>query len=807
VAKAFPSAEGFGTGSNGGEENIGGRGGDTHFVTTLSTSGAGSLRSAFEFVPSLITVDGVNYFCKYSHTSTPATRPPTNPPDQQGANWESKWEVNEDQTAGASGSDWVNDYDYTGCARMVVPRIGGFVELGGSKVTILYPYMTYAGQVAPGDGIMVKDSEIELDTHDVILRHLKSFPGTDEYPENVGGLSETYGLILFGDSGNYKYNITIDHCSFGFANDETFTVYANKWTDVTWQWCTISDPNEPGSGFGSLVGSGTTKAIDTIHDISMHHNAWISCQSRSPQIEIDHVNPYFTRPYSLRCDFRNNVVYMWRGNNNSSFARQFGSDGGNGLSHWNAFVAADFEGEGAKATLTQANFVKNWSFGGKRSNQPPYGTNTDSFHFNENCKVYCGENMGPATTVFLENDGQDWTVTVDGSNNVTVDFQSAHGLTTDYYLYTNDEWDDNTFMNGLYDLQIASTTTNTITFSLAGQGSQTETTESTAAADFRAMKPASGFSGNEPRLHTKLYEGHSPSPSTLPYDSYTTTDYEAAEAFTAPAITETDVTALFGTVCGPTGAGAYLPVEDSLLARIKSDAINDNGDLPFWRVIEDYPSTLAIGDNLNTNTGGDWTVTVSSNVVTVTTSSDHGMTSAHATGGATASCIVTNGSWTVNSFMDDLSYVEILSVPSNTTFTFALVQGDQGATTETGTSANFWTALYSSQPDGIPDSWKDTHNIDPDTDYTGVLATSGYSHVDNWFNDVAGDTIDAGDYPLGTEPPVVTLAAEYNGTISVAFGVTPTVADPDIDALTVCIDVTGSLTATASGPATIKGGT
>lgn len=79
------------------------------------------------------------------------------------------------------------------------------------------------------------------------------------------------------------------------------------------------------------------------------------------------------------------------------------------------------------------------------------------------------------------------------------------------------------------------------------------------------------------------------------------------------------------------------------------------------------------------NEDGDWTIEVIDNVVTVETPAAHGL--------LTSDSINTSGDWTVNTFMADLVVVPILSVPSPTTFTFALEQADQGATVETSVTA------------------------------------------------------------------------------------------------------------------------
>lgn len=81
-----------------------------------------------------------------------------------------------------------------------------------------------------------------------------------------------------------------------------------------------------------------------------------------------------------------------------------------------------------------------------------------------------------------------------------------------------------------------------------------------------------------------------------------------------------------------------------------------------------------------TNTSQDWTVAVSSNVVTVDTISDHGWLPGYV--------FSTNGSWSANAFMASLSAKTVLTIPTTHSFTFALTQSNQGATTETNAAAN-----------------------------------------------------------------------------------------------------------------------
>jgi len=88
---------------------------------------------------------------------------------------------------------------------------------------------------------------------------------------------------------------------------------------------------------------------------------------------------------------------------------------------------------------------------------------------------------------------------------------------------------------------------------------------------------------------------------------------------------------------------------------------------------------LILRTKVDTNSSANWTVAVSGNVVTVTVPAGHGF--------ASNQKINTNASWTINTFMNSLTD-KTITVTGSTTFTFALTQGNQGATTETGTSAS-----------------------------------------------------------------------------------------------------------------------
>lgn len=55
-------------------------------------------------------------------------------------------------------------------SRTVVFDISGTITLD-DDLSIDDPYITIAGQTAPGDGIALRDGSLEIETHDVVIRY------------------------------------------------------------------------------------------------------------------------------------------------------------------------------------------------------------------------------------------------------------------------------------------------------------------------------------------------------------------------------------------------------------------------------------------------------------------------------------------------------------------------------------------------------------------------------------------------------------------------------------------------------------
>ncbi len=177
--------------------------------------------------------------------------------------------------------------------RIVIFRVAGLIDLD-TDLNINNPYITIAGQTAPGDGICIKGT-LNINTYEVILRHVRvrrGIPEGGQGDDNIGG--------------NPDHHIIVDHCSASWGMDENLSLYrhmrpsADGKTQIkdptkylTVQWCISSEAlNAKGHAFGGTWG-GTPSTF--------HHNLFACNTARNPSIGM-----------SGDFDYRNNVVFNWR---------------------------------------------------------------------------------------------------------------------------------------------------------------------------------------------------------------------------------------------------------------------------------------------------------------------------------------------------------------------------------------------------------------------------------------------------------------------------------------------------------------
>jgi hypothetical protein len=179
--------------------------------------------------------------------------------------------------------------------RTVVFRVSGTIALK-TDVVVKNPYLTVAGQSAPGDGICLRDYTFGVATHDVIVRYLRGRLG-DESKSQSDGLDILHGAR----------DVIFDHCSATWSVDECLSLSGNV-SNVTVQWCLIGESlhrsvHAKGShGYGSLSRANGP--------VSWHHNLWIHNSARNPRLGDN----YGRGPTFPTFDVRNNVIYNFGGN-------------------------------------------------------------------------------------------------------------------------------------------------------------------------------------------------------------------------------------------------------------------------------------------------------------------------------------------------------------------------------------------------------------------------------------------------------------------------------------------------------------
>ncbi len=173
--------------------------------------------------------------------------------------------------------------------RIVVFAVSGTIHLK-KRLRIEEPYLTIAGQTAPGDGICLADMGTTVVTHDIVLRHLRF---------RHGDRGDDADSLWFRNA----QNVIVDHCSVCWGMDECFS-FTKSTRDVTAQWCIISEGlNAHHHGYGSLI------APDSDSRMSFHHNLYADNFGRSPRAgsRLDAAHPNI----DFLFDYRNNVHFNW----------------------------------------------------------------------------------------------------------------------------------------------------------------------------------------------------------------------------------------------------------------------------------------------------------------------------------------------------------------------------------------------------------------------------------------------------------------------------------------------------------------
>jgi len=179
--------------------------------------------------------------------------------------------------------------------RVIVFRVGGTIELKG-QLSIAHPFVTIAGQTAPGGGICIKNAGLVILTHDVLIQHIRIRPG------NEGNVKpDTNDAVeILGQRGDPEgaHHVVLDHISASWSEDETISTWYGA-HDVTICYSIISEAlnrsrhRKQTHSAGVLIG-------DSSYNVSIHHCLMAHNDFRNPLIIEGGTH-----------DIVNNIMYNW----------------------------------------------------------------------------------------------------------------------------------------------------------------------------------------------------------------------------------------------------------------------------------------------------------------------------------------------------------------------------------------------------------------------------------------------------------------------------------------------------------------
>ncbi len=250
---------------------------------------------------------------------------------------------------------WAVNQNYP---RTIVFDVSGTIELK-DRLRINRPYVTIAGQTAPGDGITLKNYQLQVAADEVIIRFIRTRTGDDVEQED-----DALG-------GRYFTNGIVDHCTSSWSIDECVSFYAVK--NFTYQWSIASESlkesyHEKGShGYGGIWGG---------DNASFHHNLLAHHDSRNPRIQSVLGTESGGVVYIGVIDCRNNVIYNWKGNSAYGGEKQTvnfinnyykaGPETGTGLKSYRIYSGDPTDRlyvDGNYMTASSAATADNWTLG------------------------------------------------------------------------------------------------------------------------------------------------------------------------------------------------------------------------------------------------------------------------------------------------------------------------------------------------------------------------------------------------------------------------------------------------------------
>lgn len=161
--------------------------------------------------------------------------------------------------------------------RFILFNVAGIIALK-DRIRIRAPYVTIVGNTAPGQGVCIAGNTVELETHDIVIRHMRFRRGATDAADRNDSIG-----------GNPIGNVMIDHVSASWGLDENMSMYRHMYSppeggpdqklptvNITIQNSIFSEAlNIYHHAFGSTIGGLNS---------TFHHNLWACNTGRNPSV-------------------------------------------------------------------------------------------------------------------------------------------------------------------------------------------------------------------------------------------------------------------------------------------------------------------------------------------------------------------------------------------------------------------------------------------------------------------------------------------------------------------------------------------
>lgn len=163
--------------------------------------------------------------------------------------------------------------------KVIIPIRSGYMELGETWLAAT-SNTTFAGQFAPGDGLIFRNGRCTSgDSTDMLFWHVQSYLGDDFAERNVGDAT--------GGSGQSVARHVWDHCEMAWSMDEAVDYYIMN-ESVTLDACAVMEPlaQEHNHNFGALFDADQNRLDFNATRVAVMNTLFAHCSYRSPMMRV-----------------------------------------------------------------------------------------------------------------------------------------------------------------------------------------------------------------------------------------------------------------------------------------------------------------------------------------------------------------------------------------------------------------------------------------------------------------------------------------------------------------------------------------